>query len=131
MTRTIERHGATLRRFREVRYESLLDDPVDGVVTLLDWMGLPTEPGLRAELETRSAERVSRYNTSGEIGSGKWTAMPAADLRTIYRHAGDRLVELGYLSPRELARIRSRPSYRLDAVTRRLRRIASRPPSDR
>ena len=99
----------------------MLSDPVKAVADVLAWLGLSVDDGVRAEIGRRAGERVSQYNTTGDVGSGKWTSMPARDLRAVYRHAGDRLVELGYISAHELARARARPAYRLESTLRRTR----------
>jgi hypothetical protein len=126
LTERIDQTGPSCPRFRDIRYEDLLMDPVGVTTDLLGWVGLPVDADVMAALEARAAERVSRYNTAGEVGAGKWTGLSRADVRTIYRHAGDRLVAMGYLSARELAEARSRPAFRLGAVRDRLRSAARR-----
>jgi hypothetical protein len=101
ITREISATLPTLRRARDVRYESLLADPVGGVAELLTWLGLPTDDAVLAEVARRAGERVSQYNTTGDVGTGKWRTMSRQQIRAVYRHAGARLVELGYLSRRE------------------------------
>ncbi len=66
--------------------------------------------------------RVSQYNTTGDVGPGKWRTLSARDLRTVYRYAGDRLVETGYVSADELRHQRSRLVYRVEEAARRVRR---------
>jgi hypothetical protein len=121
ITRNVAATVAASPRARDLRYEAMLEDPVPAVVDLLTWLGLMADTGVRAEIARRAGERVSQYNTTGDVGSGKWSAMPAGAIRAVYRHAGDRLVELGYVSAEELARARSRPAYRLESKLRRAR----------
>ena len=113
LTTLIERTGPLCPRFRNVRYEDLLADTDAMTAELLAWVGLPADADVKRTIAARAGERVSRYNTSGDVGAGKWTELRAADVRAIYRHAGDRLVALGYLAASELAAIRSRPGYRV------------------
>lgn len=129
LTGRIEETGLACPRFRDVRYELLLADPVGCATDLLTWMGLPVDAGLDVALTASAGERVSRYNTSGEVGAGKWSGLSRAEVRTIYRHAGDRLVAMGYLTEADLAAIRARPAYVIDGLRDRLgRRFTSTAP---
>ncbi len=112
----------TLPRARDERYETLLADPVGSVADLLSWLGLPPDPATLAELGRRATERVSQYNTTGDVGSGKWRSLSARNLRAVHRHAGERLVDMGYMSRDELDRALSGVAYRVDTAIRRLRR---------
>jgi hypothetical protein len=89
-------YGPQLHRFREVRYEQLLDDPVAGVCELLAWIGAPVDDEVRAAVASVAAVRVSQYNTTGQVGSGKWRSLGPAELATIHRIAGDILTRAGY-----------------------------------
>jgi hypothetical protein len=105
--RAVERDGPQLGRFREVRYEDLLDDPVAGVSDLLTWVGLDVDDGVRAVLAERSGVRVSQFNTGGRVGAGKWRDLTHEQLGEIYRVAGDLLVARGYADPGDVERARS------------------------
>ena len=95
----VDRAAPALARFREVRYEDLLDDPVRGAAELLTWIGLDVDADVRARLATQAATRVSRYNTTGPVGAGKWRSLGDDDLRAVYEEAGRALVERGYATP--------------------------------
>lgn len=118
--RAVSRSAGRLRRFREVRYEGLVADPVDAVSELFAWAGLPVDEGIRSRVDEVAKVRVSRHGTRGPVGPGKWAAsFGPRDLATVYLCAGDELVDLGYLDAAELASWRRRRVYR--RVRRRLR----------
>ena len=116
VTSEIERMGPSCPRFRHLRYEDLLEAPTTHVGELLQWVGLPFDDNTERDIAAQVTTRVSRYNTSGDVGAGKWKDMPAADLRTIYRYAGDRLVETGYMTADALAAARRQLAYRVDTL---------------
>ena len=89
-------HGPRLARYREVRYEALVEDPVDAVAELLGWIGAPVDDAIRDALGAAAGVRVSQYNTSGPVGVGKWRTMDRRDLAEIERVAGDTLRRAGY-----------------------------------
>jgi len=93
---TVRRDLPQFPRHREIRYEALLSDPVTEVVGLLEWSGLTVDGAVRDELERRAGERVSQYNTTGAVGSGKWRRLSAADQAAIEDEAGELLRGLGY-----------------------------------
>lgn len=86
-----------LPRFREIRYESLVADPVGAVTALFEWVGLEVDDALLGRLRDRSGRVVARFGETGPIGEGKWRLLSDAELDRIYTVAGDRLAELGYL----------------------------------
>ncbi|HVT76905.1 MAG TPA: sulfotransferase [Acidimicrobiales bacterium] len=96
ITREVSAALPSLAHACDLRYESLLADPVAGVVDLFAWLGLAVDDDVRATVARRAGERVSQYNTTGEVGAGKWRSLSRKQLRAVYRHAGDRLDELGY-----------------------------------
>lgn len=122
ITGKVARGLPQFERYANVRYEALVADPVGGVVALLELMDLTVDEAVRAEIERRAAERVSQYNTTGDVGSGKWETMRAADRRAVYRYAGDRLAELGYVTAEQLATERGRLAYRVENLLTRVRR---------
>jgi hypothetical protein len=88
--------SAELNRFREVRYEDLLADPIDAVAELWDWIGLAEPLGAEAALRERVAQRVTPVEPVGEIGTGKWRALDRKQRREIDAIAGALLTALGY-----------------------------------
>lgn len=102
MTAAVAAFAHTNAMARDERYEDLLANPVPCVVELLEWLGLPPNPTVVNEIRARVDTRVSQYNTTGDVGSGKWHDTAPSDLRTIVRIAGDRLVAMGYMTSAEL-----------------------------
>ncbi|MEY2471903.1 MAG: hypothetical protein QOK28_1232 [Actinomycetota bacterium] len=96
ITRDISAALSSLPHARDMRYESMLDDPVGAISDVFEWLGLPVDDTITAEVRRRAEERVSQYNTTGDVGPGKWRTLSRRQLRVVYRHAGDRLEELGY-----------------------------------
>jgi hypothetical protein len=72
---------------------------VHGAAELLTWVGLDADADVRARLAAQAATRVSRYNTTGPVGAGKWRSLANPDVRAVYVEAGGALVERGYASP--------------------------------
>jgi hypothetical protein len=96
---TVEAVHAELGRFAhgtEVRYEALVADPVGRTRDLLGWMGLSVDEETTGELRRRAGERVSRYNTTGDVGTGKWRRLDRRSLDAIEAEAGGLLRSLGY-----------------------------------
>jgi hypothetical protein len=92
--------------FRELLYEDLLEDPVAGVCELFGWLGLPVDDDVRARAGAAAGHRVSKFDTSGPVGSGKWRTLRAGDLADVYLVAGELLVKHGYVTKMEFARFR-------------------------
>jgi hypothetical protein len=93
----VQRDAPLLTRFREVRYEDVVNDPVGHATSLLHWIGLDVDDGVRAELEQRAGHHVSRRNTSGRPGAGKWRhELTDLQVETIERIAGAELHAYGY-----------------------------------
>lgn len=95
--RRVQQHQWRLRRFREVRYERLVDDPVGEMRLLFEWIGLPVDDDVIKGLEERAGEQVARYGDRSPVGSGKWRGLDPEQLAIVYEVAGDLLAELGYL----------------------------------
>ena len=95
--RAVERQQWRLRRFRRVRYEDLLVDPVGRTRELLEWMGLAVDESVEQRIAERRSLEVARYGATEPIGSGKWKDLSTADLEQVERVAGPLLAELGYL----------------------------------
>jgi LPS sulfotransferase NodH len=102
--RAVERDAPGLARFREVRYEDLLAEPVAGVSELLSWVGLEVDDQVRDSIAERAGTRVSQFNTGGQVGAGKWRELTQEQLRDIYRVAGDLLITRGYAERAEVER---------------------------
>jgi hypothetical protein len=96
ITREISDTLPALTKARDLRYEAVLADPVGAIGDLYAWLGLATDDDVFGEVHRRAEERVSQYNTTGDVGPGKWKSLSRRQLRAVYRHAGDRLKELGY-----------------------------------
>jgi hypothetical protein len=114
---------SAVARYREVRYESLVADPVGVVADVFAWVGLPVDDSVRDAVGRRVGARVSRYGTTGPVGPGKWRSLDAAALTAVDDAAGDLLVELGYLDQRVVRRgMRVRPLRAMVRAVRRARR---------
>lgn len=98
----VERDARDLARFREVKYEELLADPVEGTSELLSWIGLDVDEDVKRELAERAGVRVSQYNTTGNVGAGKWRSLDDRQLAVIYRVAGETLIARGYVERTEV-----------------------------
>lgn len=96
LTRNVEASMRRSPRVCDERYESWLVAPVERAAKLMEWLELPVDDGVIAELQRRATERVSQYNTTGPVGEGKWRSLSEANLEVVYRVAGKRLAELGY-----------------------------------
>jgi len=95
--RKVEQQRWRLPRFREVRYEQLVADPVGEVRGLFEWMGLAVDADVNDRLAQRAATEVSRYSSSEPIGPGKWTRFDQRVLAEVQNVAADLLADLGYL----------------------------------
>lgn len=85
-----------LPRFQQVRYEELLADPTAVTTQLWSWIGVPATDQSMAELHSRTSQRVTPLPARGEIGAGKWRALPPADRALVEQLAGPLLQDLGY-----------------------------------
>jgi sulfotransferase family protein len=96
-----EASAGSLERYRVVRYEELLADPLTHVAELYGWLGLP---GGTHVVEAALVEAEVRFNASPgvAIGAEKWRqTFSEADLQTFMNVAGDALQRLGYdVTPR-------------------------------
>jgi hypothetical protein len=93
----LEQSRHLLQRFREVRYEAVLGDPVGHAADLLDWIGLERNDEVLRAVEQQSKREVARFGAQDPIGPGKWMQLPARDRAVILDIAGDWLTELGYI----------------------------------
>jgi LPS sulfotransferase NodH len=96
----VARSAPGLARFREIRYEDLVVDPVGRAAELLSWVGLDVDDEIRQRLSDCAGIRVSRFNTTGPVGPGKWRSLSRRDLAAVESIAGDHLRALGYLDER-------------------------------
>lgn len=106
----VERFVPSTLRMRRVRYETLRQNPVDGISDLLEWAGLTVDSEVAASLRERSAARVSHHNRRA-------VSLDRSALHAVYRYAGEQLVHLDYMDASELHAIRRSARYRAD-VTR-------------
>jgi hypothetical protein len=97
---TVERARAaapSLRRYREVRYEALLEDATAEVAALHEWLGLPVESGVLAAVTSLSQVSYNADPGNPRLGSGKWRdELSGAELEELAAEAGELLEELGY-----------------------------------
>jgi hypothetical protein len=94
-----------LRYYREVRYEDLLTDPVEGTLDLLAWAGLRHDATVVPELSARAEKRVSSHaGTRQAVGTGTWECLDRSDVHRMLGECGDQLLLEGYLRRRELVR---------------------------
>jgi hypothetical protein len=84
-------------RFTEVRYESMLVDPLGEASRLIEWLGLEPDDEFRRTATERAGQRISPLPSQGPIGAGKWRSMDERDRRAVDDAAGDLLAELGYV----------------------------------
>ena len=97
--RLVREHQWRLFRYREVRYEDLVVDPVGHAGDLLRWVGLDVDADVTRRLSERAAKEVARYGSTAPSGAGKWRLLGPAEVATVLDVAGDLLGELGYLDP--------------------------------
>ncbi|HEX4655674.1 MAG TPA: sulfotransferase [Mycobacteriales bacterium] len=95
--RAVRAAAPGLARFTELRYESLLADPVGQAAQLVTWLGLDPGEEFRRTAEERTGQRISPLPSQGQIGAGKWRSMDERDRRAVDDAAGDLLAELGYV----------------------------------
>jgi hypothetical protein len=94
---TIRHDGKQTPRFRELRYESLHDDPVAHMTAALRWVGLDVDGNDVAAIEAAAGERVSEHaGTAAQVGAGSWKGLPASDVARIHRRAATQLIATGY-----------------------------------
>jgi hypothetical protein len=96
--RAVQEQSWRLPRFRELRYEELLVDPVGQVAGLLAWLGLDVDAAVEQQIKNAADTEVSRFSATDPVGTGKWRDLPADALAKIYEEAGDMLLELGYIT---------------------------------
>jgi Sulfotransferase family len=90
--------GIPTERYREVRYETLLEDPEPTIAALFEWLDLPVTDGVleQALIEAGRRKNVDKHGQPG-VASGKWRhTLTHDDLNAIQWVAGDLLAELGY-----------------------------------
>jgi len=97
------RDGWRLERKLDVRYEDLLADPLGVVGKIFEWLGLPADDEVMAQVQPRTGKHVAKLGSTGPQ-RGKWHDMDPADLAMIYEIGGDLLAELGYLDGSESLR---------------------------
>lgn len=85
-----------LRRFRQVRYEGLLEDPLRALSDLWQWIGLDVSGEALEAATFRRPQRVTPLPPVGEIGAGKWRSLSAPARAAVTIATGDQLRELGY-----------------------------------
>lgn len=92
----VEAAAPGLSRFREVRYEDLLADPLGVVGDLWAWIGVDSSAEATRELALRATERVTPLPASGSIGGGKWRTLPTDQRSALLTSTEVLLKDLGY-----------------------------------
>ncbi|HVY08671.1 MAG TPA: sulfotransferase [Mycobacteriales bacterium] len=92
----VRRAAPELRRFQQVRYEDLIDDPQGVVERLWRWVGVGVSDAAREAAARRSTERVTPLPATGQIGTGKWRSLSAPARAAVSLATGDLMRELGY-----------------------------------
>lgn len=104
--------SASLERFREMRYETLFDDPFTSTADLVRWVGLNADQETEDRLRTVAARRVSTHaGTASPVGPGRWKQLSSAEQARIYAGAGRTLLDFGYANGTDLRRARRHPAY--------------------
>jgi hypothetical protein len=85
-------------RYRELRYESLMHDPVTEMAELFSWLDLPVDEHLSATIAEEAGVPVNiKVPKAHPISEGKWRSqLSAEDARQFEVEAGPLLRELGY-----------------------------------
>jgi hypothetical protein len=92
----VRRAAPNLRRFRQLRYEDLLEAPQAAIEDLWRWIGLDVTDEARRAAAQRLEQRVTPLPASGEIGAGKWRSLQPASRAAVTIATGELLRELGY-----------------------------------
>jgi Sulfotransferase family len=130
--RSAREAGMSSNRYREVRYEALLEDPAPIIRDLYAWLELPVDDQI---IRTATAEARAPVNLGSDpsgIGAAKWRdAYTASELEAFEEVAGDLLDDLGYprIAPGTPGKRRtadSRPTGRLSSALRRGARLPRR-----
>lgn len=98
--RWVRKGSWRLPRFRELRYEELLRDPVGQTVALFEWLGLDVTDEVVERVRTATDRPVAKMGSTGPA-TGRWRDMDPDDLAVVYEIAGEVLAELGYLDGSE------------------------------
>jgi hypothetical protein len=84
-------------RYRDVRYETLLQDPRTQLERLFDWLGLPLDDATWERILLEAGSTFNEDPTSPAIQAEKWReALSPDDLREFERVAGKQLEAEGY-----------------------------------
>jgi hypothetical protein len=92
----VRRAAPDLRRFRQVRYEDLLEDPYAAIEDLWRWIGLEVTDDARTAAAQRLEQRVTPLPASGDIGTGKWRSLAPSSRAAVTIATGELMRELGY-----------------------------------
>lgn len=84
-------------RYREVRYETLLADPLGCMRELFEWLAVPWTDGLEPAIREEARAPYNVHSSNPAIAEGKWrSALTSQDAAAFDAVAGDLLRELGY-----------------------------------
>jgi hypothetical protein len=111
--RAAQAAAPALARYRQVRYEDLLAEPITEMRGLLEWLGLTVDDDTLAAVDRAGASAYNVDERDPRIAVGKWRReWSRRDLAAFDRVAGEVNRALGYL-PAAVDRPRSRrPSLR-------------------
>ncbi len=121
-------------RYREVRYETLIERPREVISELYGWLGLAVTDAIleRALVEAEVQKNVDGYGQPG-VATGKWQrAFTPSDLADFEQVAGELLAELDYPPGEALARSSNHGTRgeRLRRLARALRRTTAKKSKD-
>ena len=90
--------GRTLERYREVRYEELLTDPVRGLTDVFSWLGLDASSEAVQAALTEAGIRYNVDPSAPAVAAGKWReTLSPGDVAVFERVAGETLMSFGYV----------------------------------
>ena len=93
----LQKYRHLFGRFRQVRYEAMLGDPLGAVAELFAWVGLEHDGDVLTAVKQRSKLEFARFDAMDPVGPGKWTQLRERDRAEILTVAGDWLTDLGYI----------------------------------
>lgn len=103
------RGGSALfgERYREVRYETLMEDPVAGARELFAWLGLEWNDEVKGRVALEAATEYNVDPASPGVRTDKWRdELSAGDVAVVDRVAGAQLDALGYERSHEAAALK-------------------------
>jgi hypothetical protein len=108
--RIIARDTAGMARYRNVRYEDLVADPVGVAADLMRWVGLPVDEAVVDAIAPRVGVRVAQF-TDARVAP-KRASLGPDEMAAVLVTAGPELVRLGYLADADLQAAHRTPEGR-------------------